>query len=181
MIDAAAYEQRAALKNGAGVTVRSIRPDDKERLVAAFKNLEPETIFTRFFYHKRVLTETELKAATELDFENAVALVVTLGEGKDAAIIAVGRYVVLDPEAGAKTAEVAFTVEEDYHRQGLARLLLQHLAAIAREKGIAAFVAEVLPQNRGMLTVFERSGLPMKKQHQGDVVHVTLSLVQERS
>ncbi len=181
MIDAAAYEQRATLKNGAGVMVRAIRPDDKERLVAAFKNLDPETIFTRFFYHKRTLTDAELKAATELDFENAVALVVTLEEEGKAAIIAGGRYVVLDPGAGTKSAEVAFTVEEDYHRQGLARLLLHHLAAIGREKGIAAFVAEVLPQNRGMLTVFERSGLPMKKQHQGDVVHVTLALAPERS
>lgn len=178
---AAAYEQRATLKNGSGVMVRAIRPDDKERLVAAFKNLDPESIFTRFFYHKRTLTETELKAATELDFENAVALVVTLGEGEKEGIIAGGRYVVLDPEAGAKSAEVAFTVEEDYHRQGLARLLLNHLAAIAREKGIASFVAEVLPQNRGMLTVFEKSGLPMQKQHQGDVVHMTLTVAHERT
>jgi GNAT superfamily N-acetyltransferase len=181
MIDAAAYEHRATLKSGAEVTVRSIRPDDKERLVAAFTNLDPESIFTRFFYHKRTLTEAELTAATELDFENAVALVVTLGEREAEAIIAGGRYVVLDPEAGAKIAEVAFTVEEDYHRQGLARLLLHHLGLIARDKGIAAFVAEVLPQNRGMLTVFERSGLPMKKQYQGDVVHVTLSLAHARS
>ena len=61
------------------VKVRSIRPDDKERLVAAFKNLDPESIYTRFFYHKKMLSEAELKSATELDFEKAVALVVTTG------------------------------------------------------------------------------------------------------
>jgi GNAT superfamily N-acetyltransferase len=73
---------------------------------------------------------------------------------------------------------VAFTIEEDYHRQGMARILLQHLASIAREKGLYCFVAEVLPENTGMLTVFSRSGLPMKTEHGGDAVHVTLSLTE---
>jgi GNAT superfamily N-acetyltransferase len=67
-------------------------------------------------------------------------------------------------------------VEEDYHRQGIARILLQLLAAIAREKGLSRFVAEVLPENRGMLTVFSKSGLPMETEHGGEAVHVTLEL-----
>jgi GNAT superfamily N-acetyltransferase len=74
---------------------------------------------------------------------------------------------------------VAFTIEEDYHRQGMARILLQHLASIAREKGLSRFVAEVLPENTGMLTVFSRSGLPMKSKHGGDAIHVTISLTEE--
>ena len=119
------------------VKVRSIRPDDKDRLVAAFKNLDPESIYTRFFYHKKMLTDAELKAATELDFENAVALVVTIGEGANETIIGGGRYAVIDETGKARSAEVAFTIEEDYHRQGMARILLQHLASIAREKGLS--------------------------------------------
>jgi GNAT superfamily N-acetyltransferase len=178
-MDAADYHATATLRSGRTATIRAIRPGDKELLVAAFKNLEPETIFTRFFYHKRTLTPAELKAATEIDFETAVALVATIEEEGKEILIASGRYAVLDPEAAERSAEVAFTVEEDFQRQGLAGLLLQHLAAIARERGLAIFVAEVLPQNRGMLTVFERSGLPVKKEHKGDVVHVTLSLKAE--
>jgi len=107
-----------------------------------------------------MLTEEELKSATELDFESAVALVVTTGEGEHETIIGAGRYAVIDETGKSGSAEVAFTVEEDYHRQGIARILLQHLASIAREKGLSRFVAEVLPENRGMLTVFSRSGLP---------------------
>ena len=176
MINAANYDKTATLKNGIEVKVRSIRPDDKNRLVEAFKNLDPESIYTRFFHHKKMLTEEELKSATELDFENAVALVVTTGEGEHEAIIGAGRYVVIDATGKLRSAEVAFTVEEDYHRQGMARILLQHLASIAREKGLTRFVAEVLPENRGMLTVFSRSGLTMKKEFGGDAVHVTLLL-----
>jgi len=181
MIDAANYDQVATLKNGIKVRIRSIRPDDKKRLVEAFKNLDPESIYTRFFYHKKMLTEAELRSATELDFENAVALVVTTGEGAHETIIGAGRYVVIDEIDKLRSAEVAFAIEEDYHRQGMARILLQHLASIAREKGLSRFVAEVLPENSGMLTVFSRSGLPMKTEHGGDAVHVTLSLAGEVS
>jgi ribosomal protein S18 acetylase RimI-like enzyme len=176
MIDAAHYETAATLRSGIQVKVRSIRPDDKKKLVEAFKNLDPESIYTRFFYHKKMLTDDELKTATEVDFENVVALVVTIGEGELETIIGAGRYAVIDETAGLRSAEVAFTVEEDYHRQGIARILLQNLASIAREKGLSGFVAEVLPENKGMLTVFSRSGLAMKTQHDGDVVHVEMSL-----
>jgi GNAT superfamily N-acetyltransferase len=176
MIDAANYDEIVTLKNGMRVKIRSIRPDDKSRLAAAFQNLDPASIYTRFFHHKKMLTEEELKSATEIDFENTVALVVTTGEGEHETIIGAGRYVVIEETGKSCSAEVAFTIEEDYHRQGMARMLLQHLASIAREKGLSRFVAEVLPENRGMLTVFSRSGLPMETQHGGDAVHVTLSL-----
>lgn len=179
MIDAARYDTTATLRSGMGVRVRSIRPDDKKRLAEAFKNLEAESIYTRFFHHKKTLTDEDLKNATEIDFENAVALVVTTGEGEHETIIGAGRYVVIEETGKLRSAEVAFTIEEDYHRQGMARILLQHLAPIAREKGLSCFVAEVLPENRGMLTVFSRSGLPMKTEHGGDAVHVTMSLTEE--
>jgi len=177
MIDAAKYDQIATLRNGMKVRVRSIRPDDKDKLVKAFKNLDPESVYTRFFYHKKMLTDAELRAATEIDFESVVALVVTIGAGEQETILGAGRYAVIDESGPARSAEVAFTVEEDYHRQGIARILLQHLTAIAREKGLSCFVAEVLPENKGMLTVFCRSGLPVKTEHGGDAVHVTMSLV----
>ncbi len=181
MADASNYAQTATLRNGTQVKIRSIRPDDKKRLVTAFKNLDSESIYTRFFYHKKMLTDQDLKSATELDFEKAVALVVTIGEGELEVIIGGGRYVVIDDTGKSRSAEVAFTVEEDYHRQGMARILLQHLAAIAREKGLSCFVAEVLPENRGMLTVFSRCGLPIKTDHGGEAVHVTLMLTGDQT
>jgi ribosomal protein S18 acetylase RimI-like enzyme len=59
---------------------------------------------------------------------------------------------------------------------GIGTLLLRHLTAIARETGIEAFEAEVLPQNTGMMRVFKKSGLRMSERRDGGVVHVTLHL-----
>jgi RimJ/RimL family protein N-acetyltransferase len=181
MMDAGKYDKIATLKNGTAVRIRSVRPDDRNRISEAFRKLEAESIYTRFFHHKKALSDDELKAATEVDFENVVALVVTVGEEGKETIIGGGRYVAFDAGGALRSAEIAFTVEEDYHRQGIAGLLLEHLASIAREKGLSRFEAEVLPENRGMLAVFSRSGLPMQKEFSGDAVHVTLALTGEVS
>ena len=176
MIDAAKYDKIETLKNGTAVRIRSVRAGDKDRISEAFRNLEPESIYTRFFRHKKDLTDKELKAATEVDFENVVALVVTVGEAGNETIIAGGRYAAFGAANNRRSAEVSFTVEEDYHGQGIASRLLRHLAQIAREKGVSQFEAEVLSGNKAMLTVFSRSGLPIKKSFEGGTTHVTLSL-----
>ncbi len=179
MLDLANYNEKETLKNGAAVLIRRVRADDKNRFSAAFHKLETESIYTRFFHHKKTLTEHELKSATEVDFENVVALVVTTREGDNEIIIGGGRYVLLEGASGQRRAEVAFTVEEDYHGQGIAGLLLRHLAFIAREKRVSHFEAEVLPENTAMLAVFSHSGLPMQKKFRDGVVHVSLSVTEE--
>ncbi|HWR72588.1 MAG TPA: hypothetical protein VN604_05435, partial [Nitrospirota bacterium] len=67
------------LKNGTEVRIRGVRADDKKRISEAFRNLETESIYKRFFQYKKGLTDEDLKAATEVDFENEVALMVTIG------------------------------------------------------------------------------------------------------
>lgn len=164
------------LRDGTAVTVRAVRPDDKDRIVDAFRALEPASIYARFFQHKKALTEQELRDATEPDFENDVALVVTRHQGEQETIIGGARYSVYQDRDGERNAEIAFTVEEDYHGQGIASRLLQLLIPIARERGIRRFTADVLPDNDAMLAVFARSGLPTKTESHPDGVQVTLAL-----
>ncbi|MGB2819109.1 MAG: GNAT family N-acetyltransferase [Burkholderiaceae bacterium] len=163
------------LKNGLAVTLRELRPDDRERMAKAVRGLTAETIYTRLFSHRKELTDAGLDRAMRTDPQREVVIVTTTGSGADEAIIAGGRYVVT-AEAPLRKAEIAFTVEEDFHGQGIAGRLLQALAAVARDRGIAVFEAEVLSENPSMLRVFERCGLPMRKRSEGGVLHVELTL-----
>jgi GNAT superfamily N-acetyltransferase len=176
MMDARSYSVEEMLKNGTRVRIRGVRADDKKRIFEAFRKLENESIYKRFFYYKKAVTDEELKAATEVDFENEVALMVTIGEGPTETIIGAGRYVAFDGPGAVRCAEVAFMVEEDYQGLGIASITLKHLAGIAKGKGVAQLHAEVLRENKGMLAVFKRSGFPMKQVDNEGVVHVTLSL-----
>ncbi|HSO08180.1 MAG TPA: GNAT family N-acetyltransferase [Pelomicrobium sp.] len=176
LTDPRSYRVEDTLRNGTPIVIRAIRADDRERVRTAFGKLERETIYTRFFTYKDALTDKEIKDATDVDFDRTVALVVTTVESGEELAIAGGRYVAYRLADLSYAAEVSFTVEEDYHGQGLASRLLAHLAAIARTKGVQRFEAEVLPHNAAMLKVFEKSGLPLTK-HRGDgVVHVELLL-----
>src|SRR5512139_2886980 len=117
MMDARNYSVRETLRNGLQVTIRAIRPDDGDALLAAFKGLDKRTIHLRFFGPKKELSERELTAATDVDFVRTVALVTCVQDGPAGKIIGAGRYVAVGNADPPDKAEVAFTVEEDY--QGL--------------------------------------------------------------
>ena len=159
------------LRSTRGVTIRAIRPDDRERIVKAFRGLDPQSIYLRFLFHRKELSDEELRRLCEPDRAREVVLVATIGSGNQETIVGLGHYV----RSGA-SAEIAFTVEEDYQGRGIASWLLQHLAHIARENGILQFEADVLAENTPMLNVLRHSGLPMTESEEDDIVHATLYL-----
>ena len=173
------FSTSAALRDGTPVTIRVMRPDDKERLVAAFGKLDSMSIYTRFFSFRKELPERALERIAAIDFVRIAGLVATLGAGNEETIIGSATYVVGDSADGVRAAEVAFTIEEDYQGQGLARRLLGALTTIARRHGIRRFTAEVLADNAAMLAVFAHSGAPMRRRRDGGVIHVELDLVAE--
>lgn len=180
-MDARSYHAVETLKNGLQVTIRAIRPEDKQAFLQAYQGLERQTIYLRSFGVRADPTDEELRRWTEVDFVRTVRLVACLPKGEGERIIAGAVYVALDNVSPLEEAEIAFTVEEDYHGLGLGSRLLKHLARIGRAAGISRFLAETLPQNRAMLAVFARSGLPMAKSHHEGVVHISLDLGRDDS
>ena len=153
------------------VSIRAVRPDDKQRIVRAFQGLERGSVYLRFFSYKRELEDEELRRVTECDGASRAALVATVGTGEHEIIVALGEYV----RSGA-AAEIAFAVEENFQGRGIASRLLRQLAAIARAHGITQFEADVLAENTPMLAVLRNSGLRMRTSRAQGVVHATLFL-----
>jgi len=171
------FSQASTLRDGTPVTIRVMRTDDRDRIARAFSGLDAGTIYTRFFGFRKEIPASAIDRIAAIDFVNLAGLVVTVGAASEETVIGSASYVGSVASDGAKTAEVAFTIEEDYQRQGLAGRLLAALAHLARRHGIARLEAEVLAGNAPMLSVFQRSGLPMRMRREGGVVHVTLDLV----
>lgn len=176
MIDVKNYRVQDTLKDGRPVTVRAMRPDDGQGVLAAFQDLDRESIYTRFFTFKKSLSDDDLDRITNVDFDNVVALLVTAQDGDEDRLLGGGRYAAGDGHDGARSAEVAFLSGVQTRGQGVASLLLKHLARIGRDRGLSRFEASVLPHNQSMLAVFRHSGLPMAVENDGTTIHVILSL-----
>ena len=80
------YIASEVLKDGTAVTIRAIRREDKGRLLEAFKNLDRESVYRRFFSPKKELSDSELDQLTDVDFSEVVALVVAT-QGADGEIL----------------------------------------------------------------------------------------------
>jgi RimJ/RimL family protein N-acetyltransferase len=155
----------------AEITIRPVRPDDRERIAQAFRGLDRNSVYLRFFSHKKALEDEELRRITECDGVSKAALVATVGSGEREIVVGLGEYV-----RNGAAADIAFAVEEDFQRRGIACRLLRQLAAIARANGIERFEADVLAENTPMLAVLRTSGLRMRTSCGDGVVHATLSL-----
>jgi RimJ/RimL family protein N-acetyltransferase len=174
--DPSRFHQMSALRDGRPVLIRAARADDRERLITAFQGLDRQTIYTRYFSYRKSFSETELKRLEEADSSRYILLVATLNSGNEETIIAGASCVVTEATGPVPTAEVAFMVEEDYQRQGLAGQMLAAICGLARQRGIVRLEADVLAENPAMLAVFRRSGLPTTTSRSGGVVHLVMDL-----
>jgi len=173
MTRAADYSAVETLRNGQRLEIRALRSEDREEFAAAATRLSAESLYRRFFSAKRHFSEQERTFFVDVDFVNHVALIAVLDEGGGRTEIVGGaRYVITNPGE----AEVAFAVVDQYQGRGIGATLMRHLGAIAREAGLHEFTAEVLPHNKAMLQVFEKSGLRAGMKRESGTVHVTLKL-----
>jgi RimJ/RimL family protein N-acetyltransferase len=175
-MELAGYQSAGALPDGTPVWVRAIRPDDRDTLGAAFARLSERSVYHRFFQTKTELSERELRYLTELDFVGHVGLFVLRGDAGSRELMGVARFIRLPGAAGRDRAEVAFTVGDGYQGRGVATLLLRHLILLASRVGIRYFEADVLPDNKAMLKVFEHSGAGWSELARDRMIRVTLDL-----
>ena len=59
------------------ISVRSVRPDDRERILGALTYTSENTYYRRFHAPKHRFTERELAHLTQVDGHNHIALIAT--------------------------------------------------------------------------------------------------------
>ncbi len=163
------WASTVVLGNGDTVFIRPLTTDDRPALAAFHKRQSADSIYRRYFSPKPELSEKELLHFTDIDMVDRAALAV---ESHDQ-FIAWASY---ERWPGRNEAEAAFMVDDTYQGAGIATLLLEHLAAIARSNGIERFTAEVLGDNRAMLAVFAKAGWPLQRRFDSGVVDLDWEL-----
>jgi acetyl coenzyme A synthetase (ADP forming)-like protein len=170
------FSRDLLLRDGAMLRVRALRPGDREALKELFARCSPESIRYRFLQRVKSLSEEMLDRLTAVDGSHHIALVVTQGEARDERIAAVGRCLA-QPDR-PEVAEVSFLVEDAMQRRGIGTQLLDALAELARARGITRFTADVLVDNRQMLSVFRKAGYALSSTTSYGVTHLEFPIVQ---
>jgi acetate---CoA ligase (ADP-forming) len=149
-------EADVVLRDGSTVHVRPSRPDDAAAVRELLAGLSQESIWLRFFSGFPNL-DAAVSWATTVDYRWRYGLVATTGS--DGTVV--GHAGWERERDRPERAEVAFVIADRMQGKGLGTLLLGQLAETAVAVGVSTFVAEVLPENHQMVSVFRDSGFPV--------------------
>ncbi|MDJ0768277.1 MAG: GNAT family N-acetyltransferase [Ilumatobacter sp.] len=163
------WTSTVVLSDGTSAVIRPITPEDADALETFHEAQSSDSRYLRYFSPKPTLTDAELERFTNVDFVDRAALVVE----EHGNFIGWGSY---ERWKNRNDADVAFMVDDRHHGQGIATLLLEHLAAVARHNGISGFTAQTMGENRAMLAVFAKAGWPLQRRFDSGVIDVDFSL-----
>ncbi len=141
--------------------IRPIRPDDEALLQRFIRHLTPEDIRLRFFGPLRELTHEMAARLTQIDYDREMAFLLIDGEE----LLGVGR---LAADPGFEQAEFALIVASDRQRKGYGELLLRHVLAYARARGVKRVLGHILRENRKMIELSKRLGFTAETGHAGN-------------
>ncbi|MBP2048438.1 acyl-CoA synthetase (NDP forming)/GNAT superfamily N-acetyltransferase [Streptomyces griseochromogenes] len=171
------WEADVVLRDGGTARIRPITVDDADRLISFYEQVSDESKYYRFFAPYPRLSAKDVHRFTHHDFVDRVGLAATIG-GEFIATVRYDRIGAdgLPASAPADEAEVAFLVQDAHQGRGVASALLEHIAAVARERGIRRFAAEVLPANTKMIKVFTDAGYTQQRSFEDGVVRLEFDL-----
>ncbi|MGP3774774.1 bifunctional acetate--CoA ligase family protein/GNAT family N-acetyltransferase [Streptomyces sp. SDT5-1] len=171
------WEADVVLRDGGTARIRPITTADAEHLTSFYEQVSDESKYYRFFAPYPRLSAKDVHRFTHHDYVDRVGLAATVG----GEFIATVRYDRINEHgmpatAPADEAEVAFLVQDAHQGRGVASALLEHIAAVARERGIRRFAAEVLPANTKMIKVFRDAGYTQKRSFEDGVVRLEFDI-----
>ncbi|QBB71165.1 GNAT family N-acetyltransferase [Pseudolysobacter antarcticus] len=143
------------LRDGTTVLIRAIRDEDAELERRFIEQLSPQSRRFRFLGEIKSPDPQLLRQFTHVDQVKEVAFVALIAVGTAEREIGVSRYSVL---GDGVTCECAIAVSDEWHNQGLATLLMNHLIDVARQHGISRMYSVDAPDNQGMRDLAEHLG-----------------------
>jgi len=166
------------MKDGGHVNLRPIRPEDEPMMVRFHETLSERSVYLRYFHLMNLEQRTTHERLTRIcfiDYDREMALVAVkrnpeTGEGE---ILGVGRLMKIH---GTREAEIAVLISDNWQGRGLGKELLSRLLVVAADDKLANVVADILPDNRGVMRICEKLGFSLKHSLDDDVVRAEFKL-----
>jgi acetyltransferase len=151
-------ESEERLKDGTRLLLRPIKPEDEPVLQDLAQHMNPEDLRLRFFTPVKTLSHTLAARLSQIDYDREMALLARLAEGGTA--LGVARF---SADPNNQRCEFAVALRSDWKGRGLGYLLMSRLMVVAKGRGIAEIVGDVLHENEPMLTLATRLGFSLTR------------------
>jgi len=153
-------ETHRATKTDLEILLRPVRISDEPLLKDFFYALSDQTTYRRFISARRDMPHERLQEFAVIDYtREMVILALIAGEGKEE-ILGIAQYGIDDV---THTGEVGVVVRDAFQGRGVGTELLSYLTYLAKRQGLLGFTAEVLVENRPMMSLFEKMGFDLEK------------------
>ncbi|MBE7550717.1 MAG: GNAT family N-acetyltransferase [Anaerolineales bacterium] len=161
------------LSDGTRVTLRPVQPDDALPTQEMHQRLSLVNIFYRYLRPHRPAPE-EIEHLCRLN-ENEGAAFVAVLETRPTRVVGLAYYL-LEPQHPDLTTEMAILIEDNFQGLGLGYGLFQLLREKAETQHVQAFKLLLHPNNRQMMRLIQRTGLPFVEKMVHGVREVQLFL-----
>ena len=149
---------------------RPVKPSDERLFQEYLYKLSERSVYLRFFQVRRDFPHELAQEMVAADYDRHLGIVATMGTSDTAPIIAAGHWMM---DYNENIAEVAFSVRDEYQRQGIGTHILLFLMRAARERGLHGFRANVIAGNMAMMRVFQKSGCILHTEYEGGEISLS--------
>lgn len=164
-------ERPGLLRDGGSILIRPATLDDTDRMLDFSSRLSRRTIAFRMLGPVVMMDRETTARFLDTDHHDRLVLFATLDDD----VIGVADYTRSQP--GSDRAAIGFIIDDSHQRRGLGGLLLEHLAAAARDRSIAVFEADVLADNVAMQRTLQSSGYSVLfEDSAGSVQHIEVAV-----
>ncbi len=165
-------ETNRTTKTGMQITLRPVKISDETPIKDFFYSLSDQSLYRRFISTRRDMPHERLQEFVVIDYSQEMVILATTGSEGQEKVVGIGQYGI---GQDVHSAEVAFAVRDSDQNRGIGTELLNYLIYLGKRKGLLAFTAEVLYENRPMLAVFDKEGFKIVSSG-GGVYYLKLNL-----
>jgi RimJ/RimL family protein N-acetyltransferase len=167
-------------RDGRAIAVRHIQRADAVLLEGLFYKLSPESRWRRFFVPLDNIDAEQVREGAER--------LATIHPGREVALIALTTDAVSEAVGVARYAsmeddnpvvEASIVLRDDYQHSGLGQQLLDLLVQTALAHGIRHVVMLTHADNKGMIALARRLGLPFEGKYSAGLYEIDVKLVDE--
>ena len=170
-------EAKRVTKTGMEITLRPVKISDEPLLKDFFYSLSDQSLYRRFISTRRDMPHERLQEFVIIDYSQEMVILATTGSEGQEKVVGIGQYSI---GQDVHSAEVAFAVKDSVQNQGIGTELLNYLMYLGKRKGLLSFTAEVLYENKPMLSIFDKAGFKIIGSG-GGTYHLILNMLSKEN